>query len=90
MNRRGQGPLAGTAPGGSRSGPLTLIHTNKVSNPATMRVSSGLTMPLEPWRQGVQAGEMGWGECPYETYTRDAWAWSAGYVEGRANAKQTT
>lgn len=70
--------------------PLNLIHRNKVPNPVSMRVPGVLTMPLEPWRQGVQAGQMGWGECPYETYTRDAWAWSSGYVEGRANAKSTT
>ena len=38
----GEGAPVGAGPGGSRSGSLTLIHTNNCSNPASMRVSSVL------------------------------------------------
>lgn len=83
MTTRRGAPLAGSVAGGQKA-PLDLIHRNNCSNPIPARVSGRLTMPLEPWKQGYQAGQMGWGECPYETLSRDAWAWSAGYVEGRA------
>jgi ribosome modulation factor len=50
-----------------------------------------LTMPLEPWNQGYKAGFMGWAACPYPALSNDGWAWSAGYIEGRAaHAKSTT
>lgn len=44
MNRR-EGHPQGGVPGGARSGPLTLIHTNKVPNPAFMRVTAGFDAP---------------------------------------------
>ena len=54
-------------------------------------MNSVLSMPIEPWNQGYRAGLMGWGQSPYQPFTRDGWAWSAGYVEGRAAyAKSTT
>jgi hypothetical protein len=88
---------AGTAPGvpcgagpqGVLPGSLILIHTNNSPNPVSMRVSDGWAMPSEPWRQGVESGLMGWGVNPYESFSRDGWAWSAGYVEGRAYARST-
>lgn len=50
-----------------------------------------LRMPVEPWNQGYKAGLMGWGANPYPAFSLDGWAWSAGYVEGRAAyAKSTT
>ncbi len=83
----GEGPPGEGSPRGAQ-GPLYLIHTTNCSSPEKPRVSGALTMPFEPWKQGFQAGQTGRAECPYDPVSREAWAWSAGYIEGRAaNAK---
>lgn len=70
--------------------PQYLIHTNKVPKACLTTTYGALTMPFESWSQGYKAGETGMGcdDCPYETHSREAWAWSSGYIEGRAQAKK--
>ena len=86
----GTGESFSSHPGTGFSGPLALIHRNKVPNPMAMRVAAGFAMPDRPWREGVESGQKGMANCPYKMGSTDAWAWSSGYVEGRANAKRST
>ena len=78
--------LARTADPGF-SGPLSLIHTNNSPKSMPMRAPARFAMPAFSWLEGVESGVKGTAKCPYETGSNDAWAWAAGYVEGRANAK---
>ena len=78
-------PPAGGGSGGPE-GPLNLIHTNNSPNPASMRVPGVVCMPLQPWKEGLEAGRAGAGVCPYRTGTPEALSWHSGYVEGRADA----
>lgn len=77
-------PLAGVGPLGSRSGPLTLIHTNNSPNPVSMRVPGVLSMSASAWQQGYQDGLLGVAVSPYPVGTTESWSWSSGLVEGRA------
>ena len=83
------GQACDARPEGAPKGALSLIHRNNCSNPIGMRVSSVLTMPVEAWEQGFKDGQLGYVDCPYPNLSRDAWAWSSGYIEGRANGKNT-
>jgi hypothetical protein len=50
-----------------------------------------LAMPAEPWNEGYQAGLIGLVANPYPAFSRDGWAWSAGYIDVRAaHAKSTS
>jgi len=52
---------------------------------AQARARRSLAMPPEAWQRGVDDGmKPGDHECPFQEGTADAWAWSSGYVEGRA------
>lgn len=47
-----------------------------------------LKMPELPWKQGYEAGLNGLlNACPYPPVSDASWAWSSGYVEGRADSK---
>ena len=76
--------------GGAVSGAQTLIHRNISPNPALARVPGVLAMPKRAWNEGLKAGELGHAKCPYSAASRDGWAWSSGYIEGRANATKFT
>lgn len=85
----GGAPLAGVSPGGS-GGAQALIHRNISPNPASMRVPGRLSMPKAAWEEGRIAGAMSIAKCPYSVASVDGWAWSAGYVEGRADVAKST
>ena len=84
------GSAAGRRPGGGFSGSLTLIHRNNSPKSMPMRVAAGFAMPEKSWLEGVHSGQSGTANCPYKVGTTDAWSWSSGYVEGRANAGRST
>ena len=86
----GTGESFSSHPGTGFSGPLALIHRNNCSNPTPMRAAARFAMPEKPWQEGVETGQKGTANCPYKTGSDYAWAWSSGYVEGRANAKRAT
>jgi len=77
-------------PGVRFSLPLNLIHRNKEPSPLSMRVPAGFSMPNGPWEEGLISGSIGLAECPYSVASRDGWAWSSGYVEGRARHAKST
>lgn len=86
MNATCGGEGRASGPPGAEA-PLNLIHTNNSPNPIAMRVPGRLTMPEAAWNQGYQDGIVRREKCPFPPMSRDAWAWSSGYIEGRANAK---
>jgi ribosome modulation factor len=51
-------------------------------------MSAVLSMPLEPWNEGYEAGLAGVCRCPYAD-SRDAWAWFSGFIEGKADRLKT-
>jgi len=50
----------------------------------TLPKQGKLTMPLQPWREGVQAASTK-APCPYRAQSPEAWAWAAGVIEGKAS-----
>jgi hypothetical protein len=55
------------------------------------KMNAVLAMPEAPWNEGYQAGLVGLGVNPYPAFSRAGWAWSAGYIDGRAaHAKSTS
>ena len=46
------------------------------------------SMPPIPWKNGFDAGSSGQSVNPYPHLSRDAWAWSSGYIEGQAAAER--
>lgn len=46
------------------------------------------SMPPIPWKHGFDAGSSGQSVNPYPHLSRDAWAWSSGYIEGQAAAER--
>jgi hypothetical protein len=54
------------------------------------KMNAVLSMPEAPWNEGYQAGFFGFGVNPYPAFSRDGWAWSAGYIDGRAAYVKST
>jgi ribosome modulation factor len=50
------------------------------------RASRVLEQDAEAWLAGFEAGKSGASlkTCPYATGTAESWAWSSGFIEGRA------
>ncbi len=48
------------------------------------KAKGAFSMPPIPWKRGFDDGVAGANLCPYPAMSRDAWAWSSGYVEGSA------
>ncbi len=84
---RGRWPASEARAAAAADRPHNLIHRNKSPNPVTARAPARLTMPEAAWNQGFQDGMFRRERCPFPAMSRDAWAWSSGYIEGRANAK---
>jgi hypothetical protein len=51
-----------------------------------------LEMPKEAWEAGFRSGKEkpAFDRCPYPAGSREAWAWSSGRVEGKAEAEGYT
>ncbi len=50
------------------------------------RAKAAFSMPPIAWKRGFDDGVAGANLCPYPAMSRDAWAWSSGYVEGSSAA----
>jgi hypothetical protein len=70
-----------------RSPPVTF----KGKTMETPAKQAKLTMPLQAWQEGVTSAQEGTNQpCPYHHDSTEAWAWSAGRIEGKAIVDRCT
>ena len=68
---------------------VQIAHTSMLKSlNCIVEIASDGQQAIDMWKNGFDAGSSGQSVNPYPHLSRDAWAWSSGYIEGQAAAER--